>query len=134
VTAPLSGIRVGGSVEAADLGDLVVVTGLAARDDPQTFGLTYEPSTGRFGSVPAVPFHPMSTPRQAVAAGGQVLVLQTGPASAATWSPGREAWRSAPDTLVRGPEAAVVWTGAEVLIWGGSVNGDPRADGVAWTP
>jgi hypothetical protein len=32
------------------------------------------------------------------------------------------------------PEAAAVWTGTEVLIWGGSVDGDPRADGAAWTP
>jgi hypothetical protein len=134
VTAPLSGIRVGGAVEAVSLRGQVVVIGLAARDDPATFGITYQPASGTFGTVPAVTGQSMSTLRQAVAAGEHVLALLTGPEEAMRWSPGEDSWQSIPPALSRGVEAVPVWTGAELLVWGGSVGGDPRADGVAWTP
>jgi hypothetical protein len=134
VPAPLTGVRIGGGVAAVRVGDQVVVIGLATRDDPETFGLRYDSSSGMFGPVPGLLSDPMNRPRQVVATDADVLVLQTDPDRAAVWSPGAATWRTAPPTLARGTEAVAVWTGEQLLIWGGSVAEAVRTDGIAWTP
>jgi hypothetical protein len=134
VTAPLTAMWLGSRVTSIRIGSEVAVIGLAHRDDPGTFGITYRPANGAFGTVPSLSRAVMSGPRQVAAAGELVVLLGAEPASAAVWSPGTATWRSIPAELVRGLEAAVVWTGQELLIWGGSDGSGPRADGIAWTP
>jgi hypothetical protein len=134
VTAPLTAMWLGGGVTAVRVGDTAVVIGLARRGDPETFGITYSPASGAFGAVPGLSRAVMTGPRQVAAAGDLVALLAVDPASAAVWRPGTTGWRSIPTDLVRGPEAAVVWTGEELLVWGGSDGSGPRTDGIAWTP
>lgn len=135
VTAPRTSMWLGSRVTALRIGDQVAVIGLAHRDDPETFGITYRPATGAFGTVPGLSSRVvMSGPRQIAGAGGLVVLLSAEPATAAMWRPGTTTWRSIPTDLVRGLEATVVWTGEELLIWGGSDGSRPRNDGIAWTP
>jgi hypothetical protein len=135
ITAPPTAMWLGSRVTAVRIGDQVAVIGLAHRDDPETFGITYRPAGGAFGTVPGLSSRTvMSGPRQVAAAGDLVVLLGAEPASAAVWRPGDPAWRTIPADLVRGLEAAVAWTGEELLIWGGSDGTGPRTDGIAWTP
>lgn len=135
VTAPRTSMWLGSRITALRIGDQVAVIGLAHRFDPETFGITYRPATGAFGTVPGLSSRAvMSGPRQIAAAGELVVLLAAESASAAVWRPGTTTWRSIPADLVRGLEAAVVWTGEELLIWGGSDGSGPGTDGIAWTP
>jgi hypothetical protein len=135
LTPPRTAMWLGSRVTAIRIGGEVAVIGLAHRDDPETFGLTYSPASGAFGVVPGLSRTVMSGPRQVAAASEMVVLLSAGePASAVVWRPGTTEWRSIPADLVRGLEAAVAWTGDELLIWGGSDESGPRTDGIAWTP
>ncbi|HEX6232355.1 MAG TPA: hypothetical protein VFZ63_04445 [Jiangellaceae bacterium] len=135
VTAPHAAMWLGSRPTAIRIGDEVAVIGLARKEEPETFGMTYSPASGAFGSVPGLPSRQISSgPRQIAAAGQLVVLLAAEPAWAAAWRPGTTMWRTIPAELVRGLEAAVAWTGEELLIWGGSDESGPRTDGIAWTP
>jgi hypothetical protein len=135
VTAPHAAMWLGSRPTAIPIGDEVAVIGLARKEEPDTFGMTYQPASGAFGSVPGLPSRQISSgPRQIAAAGDLVVLLAADPAWAAAWRPGCATWRTIPADLVRGLEAAVAWTGDELLIWGGSDESGPRTDGIAWTP
>ncbi len=134
ITAPRAAMWLGSRPTAIRIGDEVAVIGLVHNEDPETFGITYQPASGAFGTVPGLSRVAMTGLRQVAAAGELVVLLDAEPASAAVWRPGTTTWRTIPTDLVRGPEAAAVWTGEELLIWGGSDDSGPRADGLAWTP
>jgi hypothetical protein len=133
-SAPPADIRIGGGVTAVPVGDRVVVVGLARRDDPDTFGITHEAGSGRFGSVPAPDTAAMNRPRQVATTGRHVVMLSADPSVASMWELCAASWRELEPAVARGTEAAVVWTGQELLVWGGSDHRGPRSDGVAWRP
>lgn len=53
----------------------------------------------------------------------------------AAYDPGTDAWRTLPDSpLTARSSAAAVWTGREMVIWGGGANGATLDDGAAYDP
>ncbi|MBA2719838.1 MAG: hypothetical protein H0U52_11455 [Chloroflexi bacterium] len=57
------------------------------------------------------------------------------PAGGAAYDPVTDRWRLVPDAPIPGRfEPAVVWTGSEVVVFGGWVGDQTRLDGAAWDP
>ena len=133
VSAPPTNLWLGGGVQAVSVGDHVATLGLLRRGDPDTFGITYEPTSGSLGDVPALSPAAMQAPRQAIAVGDHGVVLLS-EAAAALWRPEDTTWRPLPTAGARGSEAAVVWTGEQLLIWGGPPEPQTPTQGIAWTP
>lgn len=134
IDTPSAGLWPGGRVQAVQVGDSVAVVGLVLSGDPDTFGLLYEPGTDDFDRVPGLPRTAMTRERQVVGAGDYLTLFLDDPADAGAWRLGDDAWQSLPPELARRTGSAMVWTGQELVVWGGSDGQTPWADGLAWTP
>lgn len=85
-------------------------------------GFAYEPRTDMWGSIPEAPLSPLS-PEVSVWTGRELIVI--GPKSrgrgvlAAAYDPARERWRKIAPPPWRWGGFEGVWTGGELLLWGG---------------
>ena len=125
--------------------EVLVVGGHALDEEPcRTYqdGLAYNPSTNRWRRLPD-----MSTARtfhMAVWTGRQLLVWggvttpgdhRSTPPYGVAYTSATNRWSALPKAPLRGRAgAAAVWTGREMLIWGGSYGDLPLSDGAAYRP
>src|SRR5262245_43291083 len=100
-----------------------------------TFG--FDPRDGSWRSVqPSVA--PIAD-ADAVWTGTEALFLQTsgekGPIIGQAYDPAADEWRRiAPAPLDRAYGILTVWTGDELIVWGGGNRGDPSLEGAAYDP
>jgi hypothetical protein len=109
----------------------------------------YDPATDRWAEPPAPPIGlqaPFALTPVAVWSGDEVLVwgYADGPGGdsfdgqmrAMAYDPSRHSWRTLPDPPVQGLiRAEPVWTGTELLVWGGNVSGaEVPAQGAGYNP
>jgi N-acetylneuraminic acid mutarotase len=109
-------------------------------------GMAYNPATNRWRRLPAMKFRRSGF--AAVRAGRQVLVWGglTGhfptwvpPPNGEAYNPATNTWTSLPKAPLRGRASpTAVWTGHQMIIWGGSIPRELRTrsfiDGAAYTP
>jgi N-acetylneuraminic acid mutarotase len=89
----------------------------------------YDPAARTWRRLPDPPGQPDSFIRHsAVWTGSKMLVL--GPFSTLSFDPASNRWRRLP----RGHGGFAVWTGSELIAWGGGCCGDAFSDGVAYRP
>jgi N-acetylneuraminic acid mutarotase len=110
---------------------------VSARGD----GAAYEPASGRWRRIPAAPTGPRSE-HTAVWTGTEMLVwggrAERGgdghDAGGAAYHPGTGTWRRLPPAPLPGRTLhTAVWTGAEMIVWGGSLT-EEEGDGAAYDP
>ena len=77
---------------------------------------TYDPATGRWASLPAAPRADLVP----VAWTGHALITPGGNAPGAALDPGTPHWQALPPSPLGPPDgASAVWTGRQLLVWGG---------------
>jgi N-acetylneuraminic acid mutarotase len=109
----------------------------------QGLGSAYDPMMGTWTLLPKSPLPPLSTPT-AVWTGRRMLVWG-GPESqphperpiavGGTYDPARNRWNrlfAAPSAPGKGQTA--VWTGRQMIVWGGFSGPGPFSSGAAFTP
>jgi hypothetical protein len=107
---------------------------------PLTDGAAYDPATNRWQRTPSAPSGMQGTSAAAVWTGSRMLVWMgnapDGPAVGASYHPASRTWRRmAPSPLGPRESFTAVWTGRELIIFGGS-SGDQLAmpAGAAYNP
>ncbi|GAA3224466.1 hypothetical protein [Actinocorallia longicatena] len=111
---------------------------------PLTDGAAYTPDTDTWRKIAPSPLTARSLPaavwtgRTVFVWGGSGVPGETRPpvADGAEYDPAADAWTPLPKAP-SGPRGTpvAVWTGTEVLLWSGTLDGDRRsADGLAYTP
>ena len=106
-----------------------------------TSGFSYSPATDEWTRMPKAPFGPMGA---SVWTGDEAIFLNTGtnykpagkprPIRALAFDPVDESWRRLPPAPLRVKNSDAIWTGSEVIVWGGGGHSAPAADGVAYDP
>jgi hypothetical protein len=119
----------------------VAVLGARPADTPRATGIVCDLEDDAVEAIPPGGPPPVLPP-QLVAAGEQLLALP-GPATALdqprvpvpmVWDRPVGVWRRLPPALGGRLSACTVWTGDELLVWGGSDGEANRADGMRWRP
>jgi galactose oxidase-like protein len=137
--APLSGVRLGFPTQAVwDGHEMLLVTSRwdADRSSCNEVGVAYDPSTDGWRSLPTMPHtgacaDPLTTD-MAVWTGKELLLW--GVADAA-FNPATNRWRALPDPPTGwGGPAFAVWTGHQMIGWGGGGGDLLLHDGAAYTP
>jgi hypothetical protein len=119
---------------------------LAGAHAPTAGGVAFNPATGKWRQLPAMEFS--RTAFAAVWTGHQVLVwggvtgsLLDGkvPPHGVAYDPVANRWSAMPMAPLRGRiEPTVVWTGSQMIVWGGRIPGTPEytpaTDGAAYHP
>lgn len=96
---------------------------------------SYDPTARRWRTLspPAGTTGSYEGALSAVWTGTQMLVL--GPAITLSYEPTTNLWRQLPKSpLVGAPSGLLVWTGREMITWGGGCCGDVSKDGIAYNP
>ena len=138
-------VRDGRSYLATD--DQILVFGGCAvrpRNDcrPTRDGFAYSPAAARWARMPQAPFGPMGA---SVWTGDEAIFLNTGtaykqagsarPIRAVAFDPEDDSWRRLPQAPLRVKDSEAIWTGTEVIVWGGGGKRSPSAaDGAAYNP
>ena len=105
-------------------------------------GYEYSPSADRWSRMPRAPFGPIGA---SVWTGDEAIVLNTGtgyrrpapgrPIRAVAFDPDEGAWRRLPPAPLRIKGSDAIWTGSEIIVWGGGGHRNPAAaDGAAYDP
>jgi hypothetical protein len=120
-------------------GSEVIVWGGCAPDVPDECvaldsGAAFDPSTGEWTSIPAAPIA-AGTPH-AVWTGGEAIFIDEETFDGVAFDPQARTWRTLPAMPIAPREGAVyVWTGSEVIVWGGGDREDPMSlEGAAYDP
>ncbi len=141
--APIEG-RFGHAAAWTDK-EVVIVGGQRDFDSvPFDDGAAYDPKTGEWRTIAPFPLGPR-TGASAIWTGREVIVWGgsaggDGPVfigDGAAYDPAADAWRSLP--LPRGELTSniwyeAIWSGTEMIIWGGQRGGDSAAVGAAYDP
>ena len=109
---------------------------------PTRDGFAYSPANDRWARMPTAPFAPMGS---SVWTGDEAIFLNTGTAykeagtprsvRAVAFDPGSNSWRRLPSAPLRVKDSDAIWTGSEVIVWGGGGRrSDSAADGAAFDP
>ncbi|MEX0827175.1 MAG: PQQ-binding-like beta-propeller repeat protein [Acidimicrobiia bacterium] len=102
--------------------EYIVWGGEKPSDDWHTTGAAFSPSVGRWRDLAPSPLAPRSQ-HAAVWTGTEVLICcgrQVGPgASAGAYQPATDAWRTIPQPPISPSFAEAVWTGSEMIVFGG---------------
>ena len=131
-------------------GRMLVWGGLATRGSPpESFSLgsgeSYDPVANAWTSIAAVGAPTARSDHRAIWTGSSMLVWggQAGPVSLASveatgarYAPATDSWAPT-DTGLLAPRTkpSVVWTGSELIVWGGEdVLGEPYGDGARYEP
>jgi len=96
---------------------------------------SFAPATGRWQRLPDAGPAGTFPPYHAVWTGKEMLVLGQGFRKA--FDPATRTWRQLPDSpllKIHEGHGLVVWTGKEMIGWGGGCCGDAFSDGVAYNP
>lgn len=112
--------------------------------EPFDDGAAYDPKTGKWRRIARFPLGPRSG-ATATSTGSEVIVWGgnaggDGPislADGAAYDPAADSWRSIPMPPTGATYDAwyeAVWTGAEMVIWGGRRGADPVSVGAAYDP
>jgi len=120
-------------------------TPVAGRLRLATTGFAYNPATNRWRQLPAAQGRiggvAVWTGRQLLVWGGETLRAGrwVAPAHGVAYSPRRNRWSALPVSPLRGRvSATAVWTGRQMIVWGGQSIGDTTPhwlnDGAAFTP
>jgi hypothetical protein len=130
--APANGLS---GLDAARVGDKVVVVGGADYDQTEVKALVLDLESGRWSRA-ARSGLPWRAGHSMVAANGDVIVWGGGPgAGAAAYDVSHDSWRRIPSGPLAGRYAhTAIWTGDEMIVWGGQVGREPRGDGAAYDP
>jgi N-acetylneuraminic acid mutarotase len=99
-------------------------------------GLSYVPSEDRWAVIPPMPGPPIS-PAIAEWTGRELLVLGAGwdaPEAGAAYDPAAGRWRSLPPLPDGVGVGAGVWSGQELLVWGGGLGDRLTRVGAAYDP
>jgi hypothetical protein len=116
-------------------GDHVLVTGLTPRAGQAGFvnatenAASYNPASNIWRALAQAPSTPTYCRRDAVWTGSQMLVWGC---RATTYDPSVNKWRRLADPPTG--HGFAVWTGRELIGWGGGCCGDAGADGSAYNP
>lgn len=134
--SPLSGRR---GHTAVWTGAEMIVWGGRASGGPDKNGAAYDPRVDRWRSLPAAPLDARHG-HVAVWSGSEMIVVggrnqRSGAvfSDGAAYDPKRDQWRrlpSAPFEARLGDQSTAVWTGDEMILWGGDVG----AAGAAYSP
>lgn len=124
--------------------EMLVWGGAGALPRPPHFadGAAYDPATNRWRRLPQAPLIRRAdhasvwTGKEMVVWGGSERVAGvTYYSDGAAFDPATQSWRPvAPSPLVGRDDHAAVWSGTEMLVWGGRASGGPVPDGAAWDP
>jgi hypothetical protein len=109
---------------------------------PTADGFAFDPETSSWTAMPAAPFpgYAADYSKRAVWTGTEVLFWDLGIGEDAAvamlaFDPATELWRRFPGPPVDGSVGAFVWTGRELLVWGGARRSDDSAEpGAAFDP
>ena len=105
-------------------------------------GFSYSPATDRWSRIAKAPFGTMGA---SVWTGDEAVFLNTGTLYKQTGSPRRlrglafdpedDSWRRLPQAPLRVKNSDAIWTGSEVIVWGGGgKSSKAAADGAAYDP
>jgi N-acetylneuraminic acid mutarotase len=135
---PRAPVRPGGVFAGVWTGKRMVVWGGLDGE-----GASYDPATDRWRALPKAPISPLSTP-SAVWTGGQVIVWgapesQQSPerrvAVGAAYDPARNRWTRLPAaSSAPGLGQSAIWTGEQMVVWGGFSGPGSLAMGGAFSP
>lgn len=141
---PLPGPRTNATA-VWDGNEVLVVGGHRSRGSLRAEGFAYDPSANRWRRMPAMEFGRAG--HQAVWTGGQLLIwggvtVHDGhtvtPPHGVAYDPANNRWSALPRSPLRGRvNAAAIWTGTEMVIWGGnrqSAGVGDFADGATYIP
>ncbi len=94
----------------------------------------YNPTTNTWRRLPGgpAPATPVEGGDRSVWTGKEWILVGWGPNSA--YRPATNTWRRLPSAPIVSPAPVVVWTGAELIAWGGGCCGDFNATGTAYRP
>ena len=121
-----------GSLVSVWTGSQLLVRGRSARS-PGVVTLSYTPATGKWRSLPPGPAPQNVEGRDSATwTGTEMLVF--GPAGTAAYNPATNTWRPVIPHELGLAGAVRVWTGRQVIFWGGGCCADALADGAAYTP
>lgn len=129
--APLAGWETG-PVSVWTGTEMLVFSTTSTTDAPATSaGAGYDPVTGRWRELAPIPAQPgrFEGIGRAVWTGTEMIVVGT--VNSGAYNPATNQWRSLGPT---DSSAVVVWTGRQVLMWGGGCCGSFSATGSAYTP
>jgi Kelch motif len=131
-----------GATAVWDGTEVVFIAGTTPARSPSAGAQAYNPVTNTWRQLPPMPFSRAGF--AAVWTGSQVLVWGgvTGgsPSSAVpphgeTYDPATNQWTAMPEAPLSGrADPAAVWTGRQMIVWGGYHTGAGYADGAAYTP
>ncbi len=123
-------------------GDLLLLYGGCAHDysddgrcGKSTDGLAYDPELEGWEPIPASPF---GVKGPATWTGEEAIFLDLSShrrARGLAYDPEAQAWRELPPGPVRTANGEAVWSGSEVIVWGGQTrNGTGHVQGAAYDP
>jgi hypothetical protein len=102
--------------------------------DPTDTGYAFDPGTEEWSAIPRAPIS--SGAPQGVWTGREAIFLDERTLDGAAFDPAARSWRTLPPPPVAPRDNAVyVWTGSEVIVWGGGDREDPMSlEGAAYDP
>jgi Kelch motif len=143
---PMPGGRYGG-IALWDGSEVIFLGGYASTSYlPAARGLAYSPATNRWRVLPAMHyarhgFAAVWTGRQVLVWGGLMGAApgRVPPPHGEAYDPATNQWTALPQSPLHGRgNPAAAWTGTEMIVYGGSIPGEPQAtvftDGAAFTP
>jgi hypothetical protein len=131
-----------GATAVWDGTEVLFIAGTTAAQSTSAAGQAYNPATNTWQQLPAMPFSRAHF--AAVWTGSQLLVWGgvTGSSPASPVPPHGEAYDPATNQWTALPQApltgrafpAAVWTGSQLIVWGGDTTSENYTDGAAYTP
>ncbi|HUR22859.1 MAG TPA: hypothetical protein VMZ73_03200 [Acidimicrobiales bacterium] len=105
-------------------------------------GAAFDPTTNRWRRLPQAPLlrradhSAVWTGREMVVwGGGEIAGRITYYADGAAYDPSSRSWRPVtPSPLVARSGHTAVWSGTQMIVWGGRAQDGPTADGASWDP
>ncbi|HEX2496852.1 MAG TPA: hypothetical protein VHK46_08460 [Gaiellaceae bacterium] len=132
---PSAPIKIDSGLTSVWTGKEMIVSGLTASHDGTLLGAVevaaaYDPATNAWSSLPSPPRIEAYCRRSGVWTGKEMIVSGCGHVA---YNPQTNRWRRLPPAPV-GAFGLAVWSGRELIGWGGGCCGDAYADGAAYDP
>jgi hypothetical protein len=101
---------------------------------PTDTGLAFDPTTEEWSAIPAAPAEAGAP--HAVWTGREAIFIDEDTLDGVAFDPEARTWRSLPEPPIAPRFGAIyLWTGNEVIVWGGGDRGDPTiVEGAAYDP
>jgi N-acetylneuraminic acid mutarotase len=131
-----------GATAVWDGTEVLFIAGTTPAQSPSASGEAYNPVTSTWRQLPAMPFGRAGF--AAVWTGSQVLVWGgvTGrspgspvPPHGEAYDPATNQWTALPEAPLSGRAGpTAIWTGSQMIVWGGYTTSENYTDGAAYTP